>query len=132
MDWYAYLSLAKELAEPSEGLSHHDKVARQRSAVSRAYYAIFLSARDVFDPEHESLSHEERKEYHAKLWKRLRTNPHREDYRYIGDEARKLGELRRQADYGVYVYDLHHFVADAMASAEDLRERLEALPRYPV
>lgn len=132
LDWYAYLKLAKELAESSEGLSHHDKEARQRSAVSRAYYAIFLSARDVFDPEHESLSHEERKEYHAKLWKRLRTNPHRADHRYIGDQARALGESRRQADYGEYIYDLHHVVADAIASAEDLREHLESLPPYPV
>ena len=115
MDWHAYLRLAKELAQPDEGLSHHDKEARQRSAVSRAYYAIFLTARDVFDPEHESLTDEQRKEYHAKLWKRLRTNPHRADHRYIGEQARELGESRRQADYGEYIVDLPHFVADAIA-----------------
>lgn len=129
MDWYAYLRLAKELAESGEGLAHHDKEARQRSAVSRAYYAIFLSARDVFDPEHESLSEEQRKEYHAKLWKRLKT-AHQSEHRYIGEQARELGEYRRQADYGEYIYDLPHFVADAIASAEDLRERLETLPHY--
>ena len=130
MDWYAFLRLAKELVESSEGLGHYDKEARQRSAVSRAYYAIFLSVRDVFDPEHESLSNEERKEYHAKLWKRLKNDPHHPDHRYIGEQARVLGESRRQADYGAFIYDLPNFVADAIANAEDLKERLERL--YPV
>jgi uncharacterized protein (UPF0332 family) len=130
VDWYAFLRLANELAESDEGLTPADKEARQRSAVSRAYYAIFLSARDIFDPEHESLTDEQRKEYHAKFWKRLRKDPDREDQRYIGQQARVLGESRRQADYGEFIYDLPHVVADAIASAEDLKERLEALPRH--
>ena len=51
------------------------------------------------------------------------------DTTYIGEQARELGEYRRQADYGEFIYDLSHFVADAIANAEDLKERLEALPR---
>lgn len=127
MDWYAYLSLAKELAEPKEGLTHHEKEARQRSAVSRAYYAIFCTARDIFDPDYKYRSPTEMEgSSHAKLWKRLRTDSDQER-RYIGQHGRNLGEARRQVDYDEFVTDLNHVVADAIQSAEDLKERLDAL-----
>lgn len=126
MDWYAYLSLAKELAEPKEGLSSYEKQARQRSAVSRAYYAIFCTVRDIFDPyhKHRPLTEQEGSS-HAKLWKQLRTDPD-EDRRYIGRQGTDLKESRRQADYDEFVTDLDHVVAATIACAEDLQERLES------
>lgn len=125
MDWYAYLSLAKELAEPEEGLSHNEIQARQRSAVSRAYYAIFCTARDIFDPDYRSRSRENGSS-HANLWKKLKNDPDREEVRYIGEQAALLGESRRQADYEEFIMDLPYFVEGAIASAEDLKEALEA------
>jgi uncharacterized protein (UPF0332 family) len=118
--------LAKELAEPEEELNHRDKEARQRSAVSRAYYAIFLTARDVFDPEHRSRPLRELSgSYHSWLWKKLKTDRDREDYRYIGEHAKALRESRIQADYGDFIFNLQSFVADAIDNAEDLKDRLE-------
>lgn len=126
MDWYAYLDLAKELAEPEEDLDHHDREARQRSAVSRAYYAIFCTARDMFDPEHKYRPPQEGSS-HAKLWRQLKNDPYRDEYRYIGVHASRLGESRRQADYDCHITNLPYFVEDAIANAEELKEALEAL-----
>ena len=126
MDWFAYLSLAKKLAEPEEGLSHYEKVARQRSAISRAYYAVFCTARDMFDPEYKYRAPADGSS-HAKLWKRLKKDPDRQECRYIGEHGSRLGEYRRQADYDCYVTDLPYVVEAAIASAEDLKERLESL-----
>lgn len=127
MDWYAYLDLAKELAEPKEGLSHHEIQARQRSAVSRAYYAIFCSVRDIFDPDYRyGLPSGQEGSYHAKLWKKLKTHSD-ESHRYIGRRGTDLKEARRQADYDEIVVDLDYVVEDAIASAEDLKERLDFL-----
>ena len=130
MNWFAYLTLAKELvAEYEEGLSHHDIEARQRSAISRAYYAIFCTARDTFDPEHSYYPPQNAVgSYHTRLWRRLKNDPDRPECRYIGEYGSRLGESRRQADYNGYIANLSWVVDDAIANAEDLKEALEALP----
>lgn len=120
------MSLARKLAEPEDGLSHHEEEARQRSAISRAYYAVFCTARDIFDPEHKYRAPTEGSS-HAKLWKQLKQDPEREEFRYIGERASRLGEYRRQADYDCHVTDLPYVVYEAIANAEDLKERLESL-----
>jgi hypothetical protein len=131
LDWYAYLRLAKVLAEPEEGLGHQDKEARRRSAVSRAYYAIFLTARDIFDPEYRSRPLGELSgSYHSWLWKKLKTDPDRAEHRYIGEHANALRESRIQADYGEFIEDLPYFVVDAIENAEDLKEHLEDIPPH--
>lgn len=123
MDYYAYLDLAKELAAPDEGLDSHDKEARQRSAVSRAYYALFLTTRDAFDPEYKYRPPAEGNS-HAKLWKKLKSDPDM-DVRDIGRLGSDLGASRIAADYGEFILDLHKFVADALDNAEELKLALD-------
>jgi uncharacterized protein (UPF0332 family) len=127
VDWIdAYLDLAKDLANPQAGLSPHEVEARQRSAVSRAYYAIFLTARDKFYPELKYLQSGEGSS-HVKLWKRFKTNSD-QDMRDVGRRANDLKEYRRQADYGEHITNPSFFVADAMQNAEDLKGDIDTLP----
>jgi len=129
VDWIdAYLNLAKELAKPKAGLNHHDTEARQRSAVSRAYYAVFLTARDKFAPDLKFLQPGEGSS-HVKLWKRFKTDSH-EELRDIGNRASELRESRNKADYGEFITNPSHFVADAIQNAEDLKGDIEALPSH--
>lgn len=129
MDWIdAYLDLAKELAEPEAELNHHHIEARQRSAVSRAYYAVFLTARDKFAPDLKYLQSGEGSS-HVKLWKRFKINQH-EGMRDVGRRASELKESRRIADYGEPIINASHFVADAIQNAEDLKGEIEALPPH--
>lgn len=129
MDWIdAYLDLAKDLAKPQVGLSPHEVQARQRSAVSRAYYCVFLTARDKFYPELKHLQPGTGSS-HAKLWKGFKTNLD-QDMRDVGRRANELKESRRQADYGELITNPTNFVVDAIQNAEALKEDLEALPSH--
>jgi len=129
VDWIdAYLDLAKELAEPNAQLNRHHIEARQRSAVSRAYYAVFLAARDKFAPDLKYLKSGEGSS-HVKLWRRFKSNPH-DGMRDVGRRASDLKESRRQADYGGHITNPSHFVADAIQNAEDLKGDIEALPSH--
>jgi hypothetical protein len=119
LDYYAYLDLAKELAAPDEELDGHAKEARQRSAVSRAYYALFLTTRDAFDPEYKYRPPAEGNS-HIKLWKQLKCDLDA-DIRDIGRLGSDLGAARVAADYGEFILDLHKFVADALDNAEELK-----------
>jgi uncharacterized protein (UPF0332 family) len=49
LEWSAYFDLAQELVNLAEELDEHEAEAYRRSAVSRAYYAMFCTARDMLD-----------------------------------------------------------------------------------
>ena len=111
------MDLARELAE-------HASDAKKRSAVSRAYYAMYCTARDklegIGDFEPPSCGSE-----HIYLWNRLATEP------YYSTSVRDLGirlrDARVEADYENYIHNLPHLVEGAILDAEELEEALEAL-----
>jgi uncharacterized protein (UPF0332 family) len=120
-DWSGYLDLAKELNENL--ISNRE--AKQRSVVSRAYYAVFNLAKDYL----------EQVEGHS-IPKTADT------HRYVGDQfrignnpngkaiARDLARLRRfrnQADYAAGFPALASTATRSIETAEDIIKALKSL-----
>ena len=124
-DWTAYLVLAQRLAkEPDE--------AARRTAVSRAYYAVFNKARLLLEREGTVINNTGRA--HDDVWRTLEAAGR--GRRRLGAEGKRLRELRRKADYEGVILALEKVTADAMATAESLNRLVdsEATPKpatYP-
>jgi uncharacterized protein (UPF0332 family) len=86
-----FLRVANELA------LNTDDEASLRSAVSRAYYAVFLQARDCLG------LHGHRRTIHGQVIGRLKSAD-----RNAGDQLDKLEVLRGEADYELEVQDPLH------------------------
>lgn len=115
MDWSDYLTLARELAK-------QDGDAYQRSAVSRAYYAVFCTARDKLDGIGD-FNPPKCGSNHIYLWNRLATDPY--NVMWVRDHGQDLRDKRVDADYERYIDNLPSFVEDAMILAEDLADFLK-------
>ena len=114
-DWTSYLVLARELAkQPDE--------ASRRTAVSRAYYAIFNKARLVLAGEGTVISSTGRA--HDDVWRALEAAGR--GRRRLGAEGKRLREMRRKADYDGAVPALEKVTADALATAESLNRLVDA------
>ncbi len=117
-DWDTYLDLAEKLAgEPDE--------ASQRSAVSRAYYAAFCSARNKLEDENKFKPTGRGKD-HEKVWNLFQTSTDK-DRRRIGCFGNGLRIRRGKVDYENEVPDLAKFVADASKNARKLLSGLRSL-----
>ena len=124
MDWFTYYRLAKEWAEadwPDEV-----REAYRRSAVSRAYYAMYCTARDkLHDAGRYNPSECESKHLHVwNKYKEDREYPEREHIGKVGDRLRRM---RIKADYYGFIDRFPELVDYAMADAEDLRNHLDGL-----
>ena len=121
MDWFLYYDLAQEWRR-------QDGDAYKRSAVSRAYYAMFCTARnelkDAIDDEY---SPPECGSEHKYVWDSYKDDRHPKGTRYIGVLGNRLRRHRNQADYDDVVLNFPDIVEDAMDSAAELREHLESL-----
>ena len=117
----AFLEVAEEL---SDGSSE----AHWRSAVSRAYYACYHTARWLLQtcgfrpPEHESA--------HAYLWRRLSNSGH-PDIESVGKQMNSFRQTRNRADY-----DLDHSIDQETAlefvyTVEKIIDVLEIVPTLP-
>jgi uncharacterized protein (UPF0332 family) len=92
-DWAEYLALAKELIENPTIYPE----ARQRSAVSRAYYAAFNLAKNYLEQaEEQSLPKTADAHRYVAEYFRLSDDP---DQREIGNNLARLRLFRNQADY---------------------------------
>jgi uncharacterized protein (UPF0332 family) len=116
LDWFSYFDLAQEWAE-------NENEAYKRSAVSRAYYAMFCTARDAlgddFNPPKCGSSH-------LYLWEKYKENA---ELRRIGVLGDRLKKYRVRADYYTIMVDveLSDLVEYAMIDAEELRGHLDGL-----
>lgn len=109
-DWADYLALARRLAgEPSE--------ASHRSAISRAYYSVYHSAR-LFLVETESFQTSTGAPVHAQLWKAFRNKG--ATYNAIGLKGDRLRVNRTQADYDQEILKLRDLLDDSLAEAEKI------------
>jgi uncharacterized protein (UPF0332 family) len=117
LEWSTYLDLARELAE-------QESDAKKRSAVSRAYYAMYCTARDklqgIGDFEPPSCGSD-----HFYLWNRLAKEPYYSTS--VRDLGMRLRDARVEADYENYIHNLPHFAESAILDAEELEQALEAL-----
>jgi hypothetical protein len=90
MDWRDYLTLAQELSEsPDE--------AEKRSAISRAYYALFNSSREVVDKYAIEVD-ETDPGSHSKIWTALINNGDK-TLRFVGTTGSSMKHERVKADY---------------------------------
>ena len=116
-DWTGYLGVAKELS--FEGATE----AQLRSAVSRAYYAAFNSARLVYEFKHGKVPN---RTVHSDLWNGFLLNGKNRDTKRIGTNGSRLRDLRRKTDYDSIVsLDLKIEAPRAVLMAENLLSSLQ-------
>lgn len=89
-DWEEYLELAEELVR------RRGYPAAERSAISRAYYAIFHTAKSHYVANGESLSFLAEDHRTVARWFKVHPN---HDLRRIGASIDRLRQWRRDADY---------------------------------
>lgn len=117
-DWATLLNLAEELAQrPDE--------ASQRSAVSRAYYAAFCSARNKLRDKNEFTPTGRGKD-HDNVWELLQTSAHKERRR-IGCLGNGLKIMRGKVDYVDEVPDLAKLISRAPGNARRLLTDIQNL-----
>lgn len=131
-DWSDYLSLARELAAISGDSDNSE--AKLRSAVSRAYYAVFCLARNYLrDVEQDSRLSSNRTPdinehqyvadefiYHRSKAKKLIK---------IGENLSRLRQFRNKADYADTVFTLASDVKIALRLAQNIMTSLSQLNR---
>jgi uncharacterized protein (UPF0332 family) len=117
-DWTGYLLLAQELAK------RRNDEGSLRSAVSRAYYAAFCTARNRLLQEGEKIP--KTGEAHPIVWKKYRNSDqkHRKDIGIRGDRLRRS---RNIADYDDEFPDISKKVEEALANASHLLDSLRRL-----
>ncbi len=114
-DWTSYLVLAQDLAKGADDAS-------RRSAISRAYYAIFSKARLLL--EHEGMVISDTGKAHDDVWRTLeRAGKGR---RRLGAEGKRLREMRRKADYDREFAALEKVAEDAVTTAGRLNQLVDA------
>lgn len=111
--WRSYFDLALELSQRTE------EEAALRSAISRAYYAVYCTARD-------SLSERPLGTAHRPVWEAFRSSGNR-DRRRVGNKGSALQRTREQADYESSVPDIQRTARKALTDAEELLRLLASL-----
>lgn len=120
VNWFDYLDLAEEWAgEPEE--------AHKRSAVSRAYYAMFCTARNELRDAIEDYGPPECGSEHKYVWDLYKEDRHPRGTRAIGVLGSRLRRYRNRVDYCDVVLDLTDLVEGAMADTRELKTHLEGL-----
>lgn len=114
--WSRYLELAKELALRTDEAS-------LRSAISRAYYAAYCTARNALRSRRE-LGVDVR-ESHAVVWNAFLSRPD-PNQRKIGMEGKRLHMARRRADYEDVIPNLAHLVQGTLLQADALLGEISA------
>lgn len=117
-NWPEYFHLSKELLE-NEGEAY------QRSAVSRAYYAMFNSARIKLTHWYEWNPPENGSD-HEYLWESF-SNKYDERSKEVGQLGDRLRRARNKADYEDSINDVSKVVEAAMLNAERLKRALDEL-----
>jgi hypothetical protein len=117
-DWSAYLVLAEELATRTES------EAALRSAISRAYYAVFGSAAGRLQHEGVALP---RLAAHEAVWTGFRSHPRRE-WKNVGLRGDQLRGYRIRADYEATFRDLQPVAEASVTMARSVLAQIAVLP----
>jgi uncharacterized protein (UPF0332 family) len=117
--WSAYLELATELSQRKES------EAALRSAVSRAYYAVFHLAQ--LKLRLRSVSLDDTLGPHERVWKPFIIHAD-EKCKAIGVMGDRLKRGRKSADYENPVRNVPAFTTQAMGWSKIVFEKLQSLP----
>lgn len=117
--WQEYLDLAIELAGAGDE-------ARARTAVSRAYYSAFCSARNWLSENERSFRMPEPGGTHKFVWDSF-DEGHETDKKWIAKEGRKLRASRNSADYDDQLSGIASTAQLSIDRARKILERLRKL-----
>lgn len=121
MDWFLYYELAQEWVD-NNGEAH------KRSAASRAYYAMFCTARnELIGNIDDEYNPPELGSEHKYVWNLYREDRHPRGTRQIGVLGNRLRRYRNKADYCDVIVDLPDLLESAMDDARELKGHLEGL-----
>jgi uncharacterized protein (UPF0332 family) len=120
VDWLLYYDLALEWVG-------NDGEAHKRSAVSRAYYAMFCTARNELRDNIEDYNPPECGSEHKYVWDSYKEDRHPRGTREIGVLGNHLRRHRNRADYDDVIVNFRDLVDDAMDAAYELKEHLDEL-----
>ncbi len=120
-DWQDYLGLAEDLA------NHGSDEAAQRSAISRAYYAVYHRASryvrsQTLVPAHTGLTH-------RTVWNVIRTTSNL-NRQQAGNRGDALKVVRFRADYdNPFPGDLQRATRDALLEAREIIDLIDVIER---
>lgn len=121
-DWHDYLELANELCDQTKTSELSD--ALLRSAISRAYFAIFCLARDyLVDKEGYTVT---KKDSHTDVINQFK-GKNNNDKQKIYISLTRLREDRKKADYYNIVKGLNKLATSVMIGAAKTIEILDSL-----
>ena len=118
-DWNKYLLLADELSKRTEEES-------QRSAISRAYYAVYCIARNWVKDNGSTLPSTTESNSHKKLWSffKERDEPEAKKIGLTGDRLRRK---RNDADYQDAIPNIKNKAITSIIEAKEIKEKLASL-----
>jgi uncharacterized protein (UPF0332 family) len=116
-DWFEYFDLARNLARQNDEAS-------QRSAVSRAYYAAFCSARNRLRQEQGAIPKTDK--VHQIVWEQFENSTEKKR-KQLAQYGKRLRRERNKVDYDDEIRNLDYFVRDAMETANRLISLLRSL-----
>lgn len=123
MDWFEYHDLAQQWVG-------HGGEAHERAAVSRAYYAMYCTARDeLIDKLEDKYSPPKCGSEHMYVWRSYKEDRHPRGSRRIGVLGDRLRGYRNKADYENVILNFDDLVGNAMDDAEELKKHLKDM-RY--
>ncbi|CBN56323.1 MULTISPECIES: HEPN domain-containing protein [Kamptonema] len=131
-NWSEYFNLAQELAAISSTNSAANQEAKLRSAVSRAYYAVFCLARNYLRDVEQDPRLSSNKTYDINdhqyvaeefIFNQLKSQKITE----IGRDLTRLRKMRNKADYEDTIFNLQTEVKKALNLAQNIMKTLTEL-----
>ena len=126
-DWVGFLAVAEALLVQSTATE-----AAQRTAISRAYYALFCAAGRYVDPDGATIPRDGRA--HRLVWESLESAAPSGGTRRIAQVRRRLKQRRERADYDEVFPNLDveapHSVALARRLFRDVPELKRSRSRF--
>lgn len=99
-DWNSYLTLARELATETDGqVANQGIEAKQRCAVSRAYYSVYHSALSYAKTTFSYTPSTHNVSLHRELQKKYKQQSGNTDHREVGQILTRLHQYRVNCDY---------------------------------
>ncbi len=129
-DWENYLDLAAYLSKDDAEEEAHLEAAL-RSAISRAYYAVFHLAKKLLEDNGIRVPREEGQNSHENVWATFERGPN-ETWTEIASSGKRLKDKRTIVDYKLRRKPIHKWREEATTSVSDADEILDWIKKIKV